>query len=347
VAARRRVTIRDVAQAAGVSTTTVSDALSGNGRLPDATRARVASVAGRLGYAASPAARSLRGKRAGAIGLYLPEEAGNYAYYLELASGAASSALIHGLALTLIPRSDDPARVTGFAMDGVVVIDPADGDPVVRALSGLGIPVVTCERDLTPGAAHAGVIEGDYRPAVTALLNHLADQGASRVALIAPGPQTAWGLDMRTAYRQWRERSADGSRPDLTYDVPFPPSPELLRAVTLRAVQAVPAPHAVVSGIDGAALGALLAAVDLGLRVPQDMLIASLIDSLALRASTPAITALDLRPADMGRSLATMLHALIEGSASPGAVEVLEPRLVLRESTAARLSHPGFSSTVQ
>lgn len=334
---RRRVTIRDVAQAAGVSTTTVSDALSGNGRLPDVTRARVASVAERLGYSASPAARSLRGQRAGAIGLYLPDEAGNYAYYLELAGGAASAALIYGLALTLIPRSDDLARVTGFPMDGVAVIDPADGDPVVRALSGLGIPVVTCERDLTPGAAHAGVIEGDYRPTVTTLLDHLADQGASRVALIAPGPQTAWGLDMRTAYQQWRERAADGSRPDLTYEVPFPPSPELLREATRRAVRATPAPDAVVSGIDGAALGALLAAVDLGLRVPEDMLVASLVDSPALRASTPAITALDLRPADMGRRLATMLHALIEGSVSPGTAELLEPRLILRESTAAPL----------
>jgi hypothetical protein len=75
VTSRRRVTIRDVALAAGVSTTTVSDALRGNGRLPAATRGRVAQVA------------------------------------------------------------------------------KAQGDQVVRALSGLGIPVVTCGRDLTPGAA--------------------------------------------------------------------------------------------------------------------------------------------------------------------------------------------------
>jgi DNA-binding LacI/PurR family transcriptional regulator len=337
VRSTRRVTIRDVALAAGVSTTTVSDALSGNGRLPVATRSRVAEVAERLGYQASPAARSLRGRRTGAIGLYLPDEAGNYAYYMELASGAASAALTHGMALTLIPRSDDPAQVTGFPMDGVAVIDPVQGDPVVRALSGLGIPVVTCERDLTPGAAHAGVIEGNYRPALAAMLEHLAGQGASRVALIAPGPQTAWGLDMRTAYQEWRGR--DGSRPDLAYGVPFPPSPELLREATLRAVRARPAPDAVVSGIDGAAVGALLAAVDLGLRVPEDLLIASFIDAPALRASTPAITALDLRPADMGRRLATMLSSLIGGGTPPGAAETLEPQLILRESTAAALHH--------
>ena len=328
------MTIRDVARAAGVSTTTVSDALSGNGRLPSATRARVALVAEQLRYQASPAARSLRGQRYGSIGLYLPDEAGNYAYYLDLASGAASEALKHGLALTLIPRASDPARVTGFPMDGVAVVDPAADDPVVRALSGLGIPVVTCEPDLTPGAAHAGVVRGDYRPALAELLDHLARQGAERIALIAPGPQTAWGLDMREAYRDWRARAADGARPELIYDVPFPPSAELLREATVRAVRATPAPDAVLTGIDGAAVVALFAAIEAGLHVPDDLLIASLVDSPGLRTASPAITALDLNPAEMGRRAATMLNALIDGSAAPGATEIIQPRLNLRESTA-------------
>lgn len=340
VTGRGRVTIRDVARAAGVSTTTVSDALSGNGRLPSATRNRVAKVAETLGYRANPAARSLRGRRAGSIGLYLPDEAGNYAYYLDIASGAASEALRHGLALTLIPRTSDPARVTGFPMDGVAVVDPTAGDPVVLALSGLGIPVVTGEPDLTPGAAHAGVVQGDYRPALTQLLGHLADQGAERIALIAPGPQTAWGLDIRETYHEWRASAPPGTRPELIYDVPFPPSAELLREATVAAVRATPAPDAVVSGIDGAAVIALLTAIEAGLRVPEDLLIASLVDSPALRGCTPAITALELGPAKMGRRLATMLNALIEGTATPGITEVLQPRLNLRESTARQCDPP-------
>ncbi len=264
--AKRRVTIRDVAQAAGVSTTTVSDALSGNGRLPAATRRRVAAVAGRLGYRANPAARSLRGQRVGGIGLYLPDEAGNFAYYLELAAGAASQALAHGLALTLIPRSPDPARLTAFPLDGLAAVDPVTGDPVVRAFSQLGIPVVTCERDLTPGAEHAGRVEGDYRPAMTGLLDHLAAQGAQRVALIAPGPETAWGLELRGSYQAWC--SARG-RSELLFDVPFPASPELVHDATMGALRADPPADAVVSGIDGGAIGALIAAAEFGRRVPR------------------------------------------------------------------------------
>lgn len=344
MAAKRRVTIRDVAHAAGVSTTTVSDALSGNGRLPATTRRRVAAIAGRLGYQANPAARSLRGQRVGGIGLYLPEEAGNFAYYLELAAGAASQALAHGLALTLIPRSPDPARLTAFPLDGFAAVDPLTGDPVVGAFSQLGLPVVTCERDLTPGAEHAGRVEGDYRPAMTELLDHLAGQGALRVALIAPGPETSWGLELRTAYQSWCDSRG---HQELLHDVPFPASPELVHDAAMRALRAYPPADAVVSGIDGGALGALVAAAEFGRRVPEDLLVASCVDSPALRACRPAITALDLRPDEMGRRLAGLLHALLVSSLPHGTVEVVRARLVIRASTTRVLSHNGTGSTAQ
>lgn len=64
-----RAGIRDVAAAAGVSITTVSDALNGKGRLPDATRRHVREVADRLGYRPSAAARTLRTGKSGLIGL--------------------------------------------------------------------------------------------------------------------------------------------------------------------------------------------------------------------------------------------------------------------------------------
>jgi DNA-binding LacI/PurR family transcriptional regulator len=328
--AKRRVTIRDVALAAGVSTTTVSDALSGNGRLPTTTRKRVAAVAGQLGYRANPAARSLRAQRVGGIGLYLPDEAGNFAYYLELAAAAASQALAHGLVLTLVPRSPDPSRLTAFPLDGLAAVDPVTGDPVIKAFSQLGIPVVTCERDLTPGADHAGRVEGDYRPAMTALLDHLADQGALRVALIAPGPETAWGLELRVAYQEWC--SARGRR-ELVFDVPFPASPEFVHDAAVAALRADPPADAVVSGIDGGAIGALIAAAEFGRRVPEDLLVASCVDSPALRTCSPAITALDLCPDEMGRRLARLLHSLLDSTLEEGVVEVVQARLVVRAST--------------
>jgi DNA-binding LacI/PurR family transcriptional regulator len=319
VAVKRRVTIRDVAQAAGVSTTTVSDALSGNGRLPAATRRRVSAVAGRLGYRANPAARSLRGQRVG-----------NFAYYMELAAGAASQALADGLALTLIPHSLDPAKLTAFPLDGLVAVDPVIGDPVVRAFSQLGVPVVTCERDLTPGAEHAGTVEGDYRPAMADLLDHLAAQGALRTALVAPGPETAWGVELRAAYQAW---CSERGVPELLFDIPFNGSPEVMHAASIAALRADPPADAIISGLDGSAIGALVAAAEFGRRVPEDLLVASCVDSPALRSCSPAITALDLRPAEMGRRLAGLLHSLLDSAVPPGTVQVVPAGLVVRAST--------------
>ena len=191
--------------------------------------------------------------------------------------------------------------------------------------------MVTCERDLTPGAEHAGRVEGDYRPAMTGLLDHLAAQGAQRVALIAPGPETAWGLELRGSYQAWC--SARG-RSELLFDVPFPASPELVHDATMGALRADPPADAVVSGIDGGAIGALIAAAEFGRRVPEDLLVASCVDSPALRACSPAITALDLRPDEMGRRLAGLLHSLLDSALPPGTVQVVQARLVVRASTA-------------
>ncbi len=123
-----RLTIHDVAQAAGVSATTVFNALTGSGRLAPSTRERVIAMARDLGYSASPTARSLRRRRTGAVGLYLPGQTFGLEYYMNLSIGAAAEALDHGLALTLLPMTTDPAA-TPIHVDGVVVAVSGLGDP--------------------------------------------------------------------------------------------------------------------------------------------------------------------------------------------------------------------------
>ena len=81
---------------------------------------------------------------------------------MDLAIGAAEEALAHDVALTLIPALHNPADPPPLYVDGVVVSDPMLGDPMLRALAERRITVVTCERDLTPGAQHAGRVESDH-----------------------------------------------------------------------------------------------------------------------------------------------------------------------------------------
>ena len=148
----RRATLHDVARAAGVSTTTASDALAGRGRVADRTRAHILEVASGLGYVASAVARGLRSGTAGVIGLFIPEETVGLDYYLQLMQGAAEAAIGEGLAITLVPPGIRREQMAALALDGLIVSDPSLTDPVMETVRGLPVPHVTLERDLAPDA---------------------------------------------------------------------------------------------------------------------------------------------------------------------------------------------------
>lgn len=327
---RRRITIRDVAREAGVSVTTVSDALSGGGRLTDATRAKVASVADQLGYIPNPSARHLRKGRTGTIGLYFPDRVIGLEYYMSVALGAAEGALRHDLALTLIPGWRDSRRVASFHVDGMIVADPVLGDPVLRELGRQRVPVVTCERDLSPDARHVGRVESDHPAALRELLDHLRAQGARRPALIASDATTSWGHDLRQEYSAWCARRRVSPR---IRDVPLVSYPDDVAGAAEALLTGPRPPDAIISAIDGAAIGVLQAADRLGLRVPQDLLVASCVDGAELRQASPSITAIDIQPRLMGQRAAELLAEILEGTRERDTVESLETRLVPRASS--------------
>jgi DNA-binding LacI/PurR family transcriptional regulator len=327
-----RMTIHDVAQAAGVSTTTVSNALTGSGRLASSTRKRVIATAHDLGYRANPTARSLRRRRTGAVGLYLPGPTLGLEYYMDLSIGAAAEALDHGLALTLLPMTTDPAA-TPIHVDGVVVADPTLGDPMVEHLRELGLPVVTCDRDLDPLASPAGRVESDHDGAIRALLDHLAERGAERIAILCPGGETSFGHDVRRGFESW---CADAGREPVVHEVPFALQPEDIKQAVKDVLSASRPPDAIVSVPDGGAASALQEVLRQGRRVPDDLLVASYVDASALRALAIPITAVDLAPRAMGRRAVSLLARHLAGELEAGSVETLPTTLQVRASTCNR-----------
>src|SRR3954470_224713 len=250
----RRATIRDVARAAGVSTTTVSDALNNRGRLPDATRARVSAVAEQLGYRARASARALREGRSGQIGLYCPFLAdirGGLAgtgYYMDLAMGAAERSLARELALVLLPAGLEPERLPAAELDGLIVADPVRDDPALRRLADRGTTVVTCGRAPTPGSDHAGCVRSDHAAALRGLLDHLAAAGARRIALIAAGDETDWSAALGAAYRGCCPARGP---PAIRARVPISPHPEYAERATAELLALPRPPDAIVCAPDG------------------------------------------------------------------------------------------------
>ncbi|MGW2013757.1 LacI family DNA-binding transcriptional regulator [Streptomyces sp. NPDC001927] len=300
----RTVTLLDVARAAGVSKSTVSDALQGSGRVAEATRDHVREVADRLGYRPNSAARRLRRASTGAVGLHLPQTATRLDYYMNLAFGAVARAQEEGLDVVLLAPATGTHGPLASRVDGLLVIDPEVGDAAVPALLGAGVPVVTGERYLGPAPAPTGAVVCDNSASLTALLDHVRDRGARCPALLAPADTSAWAAALHAAAENWGRE----------HGVPVEIRTVSFAATALEAEQATrvllaehPDVDAVICAPDGAAPGVLHAAATLGRTPGQDFLVASCVDSTATRSSNPPITAVDLRPTAYGRACAALL----------------------------------------
>jgi len=334
----RRITIRDVAAAAGVSITTVSHALNGKAGVDPATRERVAAAAERLGYRPSRAARALRSGRTGTIALLLPAldeepidvEMLSLDYYMQLATAAARAAFERAHPLLLTPPVTTEAELRELGIDGAVLCDPAARDVRIDMLDALGVPVVTVERDAGRPETR-WYVRSDNEANTHALLDHLRDAGAERVALLAPEADWAWAQECTTAYRDWC--AGRGLAPLL--------EPTGLRALERSAHAAAgrlldrpDRPDAIVALAERHATGVLRAARERGLSVPGDLRIAAGIDSHQSREGEPGITAIDLRPSLQGAAAAEMLIARVRGEEPPAPVTT-PAQLHVRASTAA------------
>jgi DNA-binding LacI/PurR family transcriptional regulator len=327
----RPVTLLDVAKVAGVSRTTASAALGGTGRVSEATRERVLAVAERLGYAANPAARHLRRGKLGILGLYLPKQVLSLAYYMNFAFGAAEKARDLSFALTLVAPSSAADRLVDVPVDGFLTVDPLVSDPVVQELLRSGLPVVTGERYPGEWSPPVYVVESDHAAGMTELLDHLAEAGARSPALIAPGDESSWARALRAAYGKWCRARGIHER---VRGIAFNASADAVRSAAEALLAEESPPDAIVSAPDGGAIGIVGAANAVGRRVGEDLLVAACVDSVTMELASPAITALDLRPREFGRTCVETLVRAVNGEPTPQTT--LHPiRLVRRSSTGA------------
>lgn len=336
VPARRpaRVGIRDVAAAAGVSITTVSDALNGKGRLPDSTRVHVREVADRLGYRPSAAARTLRTGRSGLIGLTTTNHAAEpfalteYGWFTELVRAATGAALDRGYALVVLPTSSRHDVWSNVALDGTIVVDPAEDDPMVRELLRRGVPVVTGGH---PGDSTVhGWVDIDHALAMGTVLGHFADAGAQRIAVLAAGEGT-YARRSVAAYQAWC--AEHGREPLIETYVLGRPGAAGEAAGRLFDRPAGERPDAVYGIQEGCGAELLAAARTRGLRVPEDVLVAGCGEDAAATSGDPALTTLSLQPRVAGSSAVELLVGVIEDDAQgPG------PRIPAQRTVPIRLS---------
>ena len=308
-----------MAAASGVSVTTVSHALNGKGRVDAATRARVAEVARRLGYRANRSARSLRSGRTATLALLIPtigadphdNEALGLDYYMRLVNGAVRAAYVRDHSLMMLPAVRDADEVRDLPVDGAIVADPSADDPVVALFDAVGTPVVTIgglDRDDDPWR-----LSSANGPNTRMVLDHLAERGARRIALMAPDISWSWAAETVRAYQTW---TREHRRPNLVERVPLTRLEGSAHDAAARLLADPERPDAIFALAERYATGVLRACAEHGLNVPGDVLVAAGSDSTQASAGHPPVTALDLRPEEHAAQAVDLLIARIEGAAA-------------------------------
>ncbi|MFI1380236.1 LacI family DNA-binding transcriptional regulator [Embleya sp. NPDC020886] len=305
-----RVRLVDVAREAGLSKTTISAALNGTGRMSDEARAHARDTAWRMGYRPNVTARLLRAGHTRLIGIAVREYIAEPWVYLELpyftqlAHAGARAALDHGHALVLLPNHAPREEWTDLPLDAVCVIDPMIDDPLVDHLLSAGTPVVTDRR--VEGRRGGYWVETDYGTAVREVLDHLAEQGARDIALVAAGSDTRYTRNALLAQADWSVRRGIRTRVET---VSAPGHAPTLEVVGRLLGDAGERPDAMIVLTEVSPLLVLDAARRLGCRVPDDLLVVSASEDGVAAHTDPAVTTLSMQPALIAEA---GIHLLVE-----------------------------------
>jgi LacI family repressor for deo operon, udp, cdd, tsx, nupC, and nupG len=330
------VTLRDVAQRAGVSTRTVSNVVNGFQHISPAMRTRVQAALDELGYTPNLLARSLRQGRTGIITLLVPEIA--VPYFGELAHEVVEYAGALGCTVLIDETGGEPGREKALLdvaarsgwVDGVLLSSLGLKQRDLAAL-GTGTPVVLLgERTAKSVLDHVGI---DNVAAARLAVRHLADSGRQRIAAIG-GSGGASDTTSRLRLKGYRQELRALGLPSEGFSIGTPDYKPASGAAAVRELLGRDEPP---DGLfclsDELAVGALRALYEQGVRVPDEISVVGFDDVEASRFATPSLTSIRPDRAEIARSaLEMLLQRLDDPDVEPRDVRVGH-ELVVRESS--------------
>lgn len=329
----RRATLADVAGRAGVSKSIASRVLNNYPDLAvrDETRARIIAVAESLAYRPHALARNLARASSGSIALLVP--AMSNPVYVQLVRGAYRRAAETGYVLLLAEDFDDQAADESFAglvesgrVDGLLIASARPGSKIVPALAQHSVPHVFVNRAV-PDAGRSVVL--DMQAASELTVDHLFRLGHRRFGHIS-GPRGLQPTKAREDSFRTAAKAAGATVRIGRGDFSEAGGAE----ATERLLRAHPDVTALYATSLSQAIGALHAARELGIRVPEDLSVVGYDEAPLAGFLAPPLTTIAMPLADLGAAAVDELLKQIRGGEPADVVLHAEPELVVRASTA-------------
>jgi DNA-binding LacI/PurR family transcriptional regulator len=340
----RPVTIKDVAQAAGVTAATVSNVVRGKAIVSEATRIKVMTAIGELGYAPNLMARGLVRRASDTFAFMLPDISN--AFYPEIA--LEIEGLAHGLGKQILlcntlydPRraSSYLQRLKGGIVDGVIMMDCGILPDDLLELVDHGVPTVACLFDGRSNAIphpHLATLEVDFYEAGRLAARHLVEKGHRRIGTLMDATRDHQG-GHRLRLRGVEDELATHGLCVATEDHEQTGTTiESGRTAIATLLDRGAAPTAIVTANDLIAIGAMAACHARGLAIPQDISFVGM-DNIAMAANTqPTLTSVDVFKGQIAAEGMRLLSEMIANLPTPRHA-VISPGLVERGSVSRRV----------
>lgn len=320
-----KVTIKDVAKAAGVSPSTVSRALHDNNRISQEVRQRVRQVAKEMNFHPNQMARSLVDRKSRIVGIVFPGDAGQslgHPFYPAVLQGlghAASEERYHLLLATGSQAVSSAEAGSNLADSGYIsglILLAAEDEPAET----LQIPTVVIGRPIRSETPY--FVDNDNVKVGREAVQYLTRRGHSRILFLGYDKHFVVTVDRCKGYKEALARAGLPIRTDWIVSSPF--NQNTTDSERIRQIFRAPNhPTAVVCMDDRQAISLTSLLTDMALRVPEDVSLISFNNTEAGRYHSPALTSFDVNPYRLGVSAMNLMLDVIQGNVSePTSIEV-------------------------
>jgi DNA-binding LacI/PurR family transcriptional regulator len=333
--------IKDVAKAAGVSTSTVSRIINNSPLISAETRERTLKVMKELNYVPNSMARGLSNQKAFTVALLVnisePKAYSNPFFY-EAIHGIETIVYDHGLCL-IIANLQTPMKrenmlewlIHGKRTQGLILPSGIVDSKMVRGLKEIEFPFVVLGEP-ADGSEPIDWVDVNNRQGGRQAVGHLLGKGYERIAFIGGSRKELFNRNRLSGYREALESGG------IEYDPEFVREGGTLKedgkSMMRELLELRDRPDAVICGDNYLSLGAVKAAREAGLEIPRDIGILSFDNSPIAEFSEPPLTTVDIDVFEMGVQAANLLFKRIENPSAREQQSLIATRIEERDSTA-------------